>query len=83
MSQLYSSPFSLSAGTLIEVTVSATNAVGDSTPSPVNTVGQTIQSVPVVAPTITRGASTTETAIYMDWNAIATSGKFSSFIFDV
>jgi hypothetical protein len=53
------------------------NAVGYSTPSPANTVGSVIQSVPTVAPTLTKGASSSDTAIFLSWNSIASSGGSS------
>jgi hypothetical protein len=58
MSVFTSSPYSYSVGDLIVATVQATNVLGASIASPVNTGGSTAKTVPTVGPTPSSGSST-------------------------
>jgi hypothetical protein len=61
MSTFTSAPYSLSIGTLIVATVEGLNVIGYSTPSPQNTVGASVQTIPTGSVTPTNGAATTNT----------------------
>lgn len=75
MTVFLAAPYSLSEGDLIEVKVIATNDIGDSTESAVNTVGENVQTVPHTptnAPS--RNSATTTSSITVDYAAIAQNG---------
>ena len=80
MSVLTSAPFSLTLGTLVQVTASAINAYGQSTPSAVNTVGATISTVPVQMSPPTRGSATSESQLQVNWAPLTGTGTGNSAI---
>ena len=75
MTVFIASPYSLVEDDLIEVIVIATNAIGDSDESDVNTVGilvQTAPQTPTSAPT--RNSATTTSSITVDYAAVTQDG---------
>jgi hypothetical protein len=73
MSLLTASPFSLVYGDLIVAEVEAMNGRGYSIESLPNFVSITVRTPPTVGPALSRGASSTETAIYVEWTFTDTS----------
>jgi hypothetical protein len=73
MSVLTAAPFSLAVGANIIAAVEAQNAIGYSAPSVDSTTYATVRSAPTVAPTLSRDATTSETAVVLAWTAISTS----------
>ena len=62
MSVFTTSPFTLALDALIVVQVAPINANGQaSSYSPINSAGATVKSVPTTAPTLSRGAGTSDT----------------------
>lgn len=72
MTALWAAPFNLAQGALVSAKVRARNARGWSATSPANALGAAVATVPhqMVAPT--RGATTTDTTIQVDWLATST-----------
>ena len=70
MATLIAAPYSQALDELVEVRISAQNSEGWSTVSTTNTVGALIRTVPTAMATPTRGSSTTETQIQVDWAAL-------------
>lgn len=73
MSVLTSAPFSLAAGAPIIARVEAKNAIGYSTASADNTAYATAITAPTVAPTLSRGASTSPSTIHFTWTSVASN----------
>lgn len=68
MTVFLASPFSLSKGDLIKAVVLATNEIGDSVNSDLNTSGILVQTVPDTPSTgPSRGSASTSTSITVDY----------------
>jgi hypothetical protein len=72
MSVLRGAPFNLALGTLIQVTITATNDKGRSDSSPLNIVGAIVQNIPQTAPVPSRGESTDASSIEVIWSQMST-----------
>ena len=73
----FSDTLNLSFDSLIQVRVSATNSIGNSIYSVVNTIGARVRSVPNQMESPTLGTDITETQLDIRWNALtgASSGN--------
>lgn len=78
MTTLTSGTFTLPLDALVTVRATAHNAYGDSTPSPVNVVGAKVRTVPVKMPDLTRGSSTTESQLQINWATLTGSDTGNS-----
>jgi len=72
MSTLTTSPFSLTFDTLVEVRISATNIIGTSSTSTVNTSGARIRRAPGTMGVVTK-ASGDETMMVISWTALTSA----------
>jgi fibronectin type 3 domain-containing protein len=72
MSVLREAPFDLELGTLIQVSITATNDKGISDTSPLNIVGAIVQNIPQAAPVPSRGELTDATNIEVVWSQTST-----------
>lgn len=70
MSVFTGATYGLLLNELIVAKVIAINANGPSAASPVNVAGATAKSVPVNAPTIVRGAGTSDTQVVLTWTGL-------------
>lgn len=77
MTVLTKTPFSLSAGTLIQAKVSANNKIGWSDYSDLNSAGVLAQTPPTSIPAPTRNALTTISQLVVDW-VVPESDGFSA-----
>ena len=73
MSTLMAAPFNLALGDTIFAQVVAQNAYGYSTASLPNTSGATIQTVPTLAPSPSKGSTSTDTQIQIVWPTLSGS----------
>jgi hypothetical protein len=73
MSVFTNAPYGLPLDALIEVQVAAINANGMSAYSTVNVAGATAKSVPTTAPTLSRGAGTSDTQVVLTWTGLSAS----------
>jgi hypothetical protein len=69
MTALWAAPFSLAQGTTVTAKVAAHNERGWGAESAANTAGAPVEVVPHQMPAPTRGSSTSDTAIQVDWVA--------------
>ena len=61
MSVLTTAPFSMALGSTVVAEVEALNSAGYSTPSSPNSAGALVESLPTIAPTLTKGSGSTDT----------------------
>jgi hypothetical protein len=71
MQVLTSSPYSLSAGSLIEAKVQAFNANGWSSLSTDSTGAAIVQTVPITMTAPTRDSATTASTLVVDWASLS------------
>lgn len=75
MSVFTTSPFMLGLDALIVVQVAPINANGQATTfSPINSAGARVKGVPTTAPTLTRGAGTSDAQVVLTWTALTGDG---------
>jgi len=71
MTSLWAAPFSLAQGAVVRAQVRAHNDRGWSAASSANTAGAGVEVVPHQMASVTRGSSTSDTAVVIDWTALA------------
>lgn len=70
MTSLWAAPFSLAQGAIVQAQVLAHNDRGWSGASAANTAGAAVEVVPHQMAAVTRGSSTSDTAVVIDWTAL-------------
>lgn len=71
MTSLWAAPFSLAQGAIVKAQIRARNDRGWSGTSSANTVGAAVEVVPHKMAAVTRGSGTSDTAVVIDWAALA------------